>query len=162
MTKQIRLANVDDAQILTDLLQPNSQSLGGSLDGDFAYVKVEKMLENSEVTVIYTEDEMALGVIFSFDPATMQKTPVIEEMLKYIDDQDYLIYGPACIASEVRGEGILGKMYKELRQQTQGKAFYAFVNQKNQDSFKAHEKIGFLLISPFSVHDEKYWIIKAE
>ena len=71
-------------------------------------------------------------------------------------------YGPICVDSELRGQGIFEEIFKFAKAQMAKRYPYAltFINKKNLRSFAAHKKLSEIeVIMEFGYNDQTYYML---
>jgi hypothetical protein len=69
------------------------------------------------------------------------------------------LYGPICVARAERGRGLAARMFAALRMQLPGRAGILFIRRDNDDSMKAHLKMGIHEVGEFTYHDAIHAIL---
>ncbi len=67
----------------------------------------------------------------------------------YGGGRDVCIYGPICVSSTQRGQGLARLMYKELLHQGPNREGILFIKSGDEASLRAHEKMGINNVSSF-------------
>jgi ribosomal protein S18 acetylase RimI-like enzyme len=80
---------------------------------------------------------------------------------KPLINQKYFVMGQICIAKEYRGQGILQGLYELLGKAMKDNFDYIIteISKNNLRSQRAHEKIGFELLSEYTASDGLEWKI---
>ena len=68
-------------------------------------------------------------------------------------------YGPVCIAKSLRGSGVFPQLFATMRSHLANKypIGITFINQINQRSLKAHQKLNLKIIDEFEFNQNKYY-----
>ncbi len=134
---RINLATAADIEGIALLLQANSPSQGGSLTGD-----------------------RIVGVLFSAAKDMHPAPASIQAMLRaWPGTPDAYVYGPACIASTERGQGLLPRLYAQLQQHYRGREAILFIRRDNTASLRAHERLGMREVAGFTLEEDEYAVL---
>jgi len=80
-----------------------------------------------------------------------------------VGDLNYFVLGQVCVAKEVRGTGVFGGLYDELRARMSG-AFPLVVTEvatRNARSLRAHAKVGFRSLHRYVAPEGEEWDVIA-
>lgn len=149
----ITLATASDVDAITALLQANSVARGGALTGQFQRDTVAGMVATAHAVVVARADEQIVGVLFAAPIDRADAPPVIRAMRGAWPQgcgQDAYVYGPACVAASMRGQGMLGLLYAALREQLHGRHAVLFIRSDNAPSQRAHARLGMRMVATFN------------
>ncbi|WP_248805251.1 GNAT family N-acetyltransferase [Pseudomonas sp. MWU13-2100] len=157
---RINLATAADIEGIAQLLQANAPSQGGSLTGEFPLDKVRQMALGGSPVVVASRDDRVVGVLFSAAKDMHPAPPSIKAMLKaWPGTPDAYVYGPACIASTERGQGLLPRLYAQLQQHCPGREAILFIRRDNSASLRAHERLGMREVAGFTLEGDEYAVL---
>lgn len=157
---RINLATAADIEGIALLLQANSPSRGGSLTGEFPLDKVRQMALGSSPVVVASRYDRVVGVLFSAAKDMHPAPASIQAMLRaWPGTPDAYVYGPACIASTERGQGLLPRLYAQLQQHYPGREAILFIRRDNTASLRAHERLGMREVAGFTLEEDEYAVL---
>ncbi|WP_273823290.1 MULTISPECIES: GNAT family N-acetyltransferase [Pseudomonas] len=157
---RINLATAADIEGITQLLQANSPSRGGSLTGEFPLEKVRQMALGNAPVVVACRDDQVVGVLFSAAKDTQPAPPSIQAMLAaWPGSPDAYVYGPACIAATERGQGLLAQLYAQLQRHYRGREAILFIRRDNEASRRAHARLGMHEVAGFTLDGDEYAVL---
>ncbi len=156
----IHLATTADIEGIAQLLQAYSPSQGGSLTGEFPPDKVRQMALGDAPVVVASRDDTIVGVLFSAAKDMHPAPPSIQAMLRaWPGTPDAYVYGPACIATTERGQGLLRWLYAQLQQHYPGREAILFIRRDNGASLRAHERLGMREVAGFILEGDEYAVL---
>ena len=156
----IHLATAADIEGIAQLLQANAPSQGGSLTGEFPLDKVRQMALGGSPVVVASRDDRVVGVLFSAAKDMHPAPPSITAMLAaWPGTPDAYVYGPACIASTERGQGLLPRLYAQLQRYCPGREAILFIRRDNSASLRAHERLGMREVAGFTLEGDEYAVL---
>jgi L-amino acid N-acyltransferase YncA len=147
---EIALATPDDAPGILALQEPNLPDNGGSLsvrqNADwFRRTMLEMPL------VVARRDGKLVGYVVSTSLAAKTHVAIVQAMLqRFPAPPDCYSYGPVCVADSVRGKGLAGILFEELRKHLPGRPTMTFVRADNAPSLRAHRKMGMQELGAFT------------
>ncbi|MGX9273739.1 GNAT family N-acetyltransferase [uncultured Pantoea sp.] len=155
----VRQATTHDLAGITTLLQENAAGNGGALNGDFPAEKVAGMLNHPGAIVAVAQCAAGIaGVLFSTS-SFRQGPEVVNAMLRaWPPGKQCWIYGPACISTQDRGQGLLLRLYDELRSHYGNKAPVLFIQADNRRSIQAHERLGMTRVAQFYINSVHFLV----
>ena len=157
---RINLASAADIEGIAQLLQANAPSQGGSLTGEFPLDKVRQMALGGSPVVVASRDDKIVGVLFSAPKDMHPAPPSIQAMLSaWPGTPDAYVYGPACIASTERGQGLLPQLYAQLQRHCPGREAILFIRTDNTASLRAHERLGMHEVAGFTLEGDEYAVL---
>ena len=139
----------------------------GFLTVEFSREQLHRV--NSELGIfIAVQDKTVIGYLMAETAEFAIGSPLISNMLKRLKDVVFddvtlsccfFVYGPVCIDRKSRGQGILERLFKVMKEAL--RADYdigiAFVSQQNLRSLQAHTtKLGMRVIDKFEFKGERY------
>ncbi|MBP4142041.1 GNAT family N-acetyltransferase [Flavobacterium sp. P4023] len=154
----IKIANSIDLEGIVKLQSENQKSQGGTLSGELNINQIEEMMKDMPQIVAYVNQEI-VGFLLTTSQAVHKKrnVPIVDEMFKsYKGNIDSYIYGPVCVSKTQRGKGIAQLMFKELLLQEPNREGILFIENDNEASLKAHEKMGIKKVGNFNFNTKDF------
>jgi hypothetical protein len=112
LTVDTARATVRSAAEISQLLQANSIARGGELYGDWSEQVITSWLNDGMQAFVARVDNTIKGVLLTSEPHYLKSVPVIR-MLEHVEQAvEFYVYGPVCIAGDVRGAGLLAKLWR--------------------------------------------------
>ncbi|MDP5238766.1 GNAT family N-acetyltransferase [Uliginosibacterium sp. 31-16] len=150
---EIRRAGEADVAGIHRLMTANLAANGGCLSASFSPEQIVAMLQTAPMLVAHRETEV-VGFLMTGSRAASGEVPVLRAMLEaYPGAEDAYVYGPVCVAADVRGQGLAQTMFAELRRHLPGREGILFVRRDNAASLRAHAKMGMREVAEFSFRD---------
>lgn len=122
--------------------------------------------------VVARDRNSIIGYALTMLPEFEKRVPILVPMFEQINsvlyqgkllkNQHYCVMGQICIKKDYRGQGLFETLYKHFKEALSPHYSYVVteVAKRNTRSAKAHEKIGFKIISEYkSYEDGEEWII---
>jgi predicted GNAT superfamily acetyltransferase len=140
----------------------------GFLSAQFTPVQTAQIAEDLG-TIVAVIDNQIGGFLCAFRNECETGSPVIAKMLESYDRFTFearplcsfrsYVYGPACVAREYRGRGLLRGLYEAQKKDLAGQfeIGVAFVSRSNPHSLDAHVKgLGMTEVGDFECRDNIY------
>lgn len=162
MTVSTRLATNEDLHAIVDLLRPNTAVEGGSLYGDWSENPIREWLASGTPVVLAIEAGNVTGVLFSAEKAAATAPPVIATLKAYPGEEDAYVYGPVCIDASMRGKGVLGLLYAEMKKHMKARQGILFINKRNEASLRAHHKMRMRTVAEFKLGSEDFDVLTTD
>ena len=120
---------------------------------------------------IAKDGERVVGYALVMLPAIQEHVPVLMPLFKQLDslhfrdrlmkDIPYFVMGQVCIDKAHRGQGVFPGLYHQLRSQMQEhfELILTSVATRNPRSLRAHEKVGFTIISQFTDETDEWKVV---
>ncbi|PKH20946.1 N-acetyltransferase [Enterobacterales bacterium CwR94] len=144
-------ARQEDVAPVATLLQANTASQGGALNGEFPDAKVAQMLlGQGAYAVVARREDQVVGVLFSTTSLAAAPAVIKDMLAAWPAGKQCWIYGPACVSASERGRGLLTLLYAALRQHYGAKPPVLFINATNESSRRAHERLGMHRVADFT------------
>jgi hypothetical protein len=155
-------ATAQSAAEISRLLEANAIKRGGQLHGDWSEQVIASWLNDGMQVFVARVDNTIKGALLASEPGYLKSAPALR-MLQIIEDQDdFYVYGPVCIAGDLRGAGLLAKLW-EASTSFYGKRRAAlFINQRNGTSLAAHARLGMVQREAFQAAGQDYFIFVSE
>jgi len=148
---EIREATAEDASVISALMEPDSQSRGGSLFGDWGTDKIARWIASGALILLAIQAGQIVAVLFTAEKGAVS-TPAIDAMWRaWPGGEDAYVYGPVCLAAEARGRGVLALLADALRARRPGREAVLFINHDNPRSVTAHRRIGVRPVAEFTL-----------
>jgi len=159
----IRPATASDAAAISALMEPDSQSRGGSLFGDWGVEKIARWIATDALILLAVEAGRIVAVLFTAEKGAVS-TPAIDAMWRaWPGAGDAYVYGPVCLAAEARGRGVLALLADALRARRPGREAVLFINRDNPRSITAHLRIGVRPVAEFTLPpDQQFQVFVLE
>lgn len=174
---QFRRAQPSDYSALAAIAAENTggsreaKAGGGFLTGHFTPEYFASA--NADLAVIVADDH---GTLAGFLSTTTREAgdhrPILQAMLtacgqftldhRRLSDWKLFIYGPVCVAAGYRGQGLLKKLFMELKRELAGRyeVGVAFVDRENPHSLRAHvQGLGMTQAGEFEFQERRYYLL---
>ena len=154
----IKIANSIDLEGIVKLQSENQKSQGGTLSGELNINQIEEMMKDMPQIVAYVNQEI-VGFLLTTSQAVHKKrnVPIVDAMFKsYQGNIDSYIYGPVCVSKTQRGNGVAQLMFKELLLQEPNREGILFIENDNEASLRAHEKMGIKKVGHFNFNNKDF------
>lgn len=156
----IKLANLNDLEGIVKLQAANQKSKGGTLSGELDASQIEEMMKDMPQIVALVNDEI-VGFLLTTSQAVHKKrnVPIVDAMFKSYPGNLYsYIYGPVCVSKTQRGNGLAQLMFQELLVQKPNREGILFIQNDNEASLRAHEKMGIKKVGNFNFNDKNFTV----
>ncbi len=154
----IKIGNSIDLKGIFKLQAENQKSKGGTLSGELNINQIEEMMKDMPQIVAYVNQEI-VGFLLTTSQAVHKKRniPIVDAMFKsYQGNIDSYIYGPVCVSKTQRGKGVAQLMFKELLLQEPNREGILFIENDNEASLRAHEKMGIKKVGNFNFNNKDF------
>lgn len=154
----IKRADSADLEGIIKLQSENQKSQGGTLSGELDANQIEEMMKDMPQIVAYVNDVIA-GFLLTTSQTVHKKrnVPIVNAMFtSYGGKIDSYIYGPVCVSKIQRGKGLAQLMFKELLLQEPNREGILFIQNDNEASLRAHEKMGIKKVGDFSFNNTDF------
>ncbi len=82
--------------------------------------------------------------------AAKAEVPILQSMLRaFPPPPECYLYGPVCVAETERGKGLAKAMFEKLQAHMGARPAMTFVRADNEQSLRAHEKMGMRRLGMF-------------
>jgi ribosomal protein S18 acetylase RimI-like enzyme len=154
----IERANLGDADGILKLAQPNEEKQGGTLSGHLDRAVLIATLGQLP-GVVARENGQIVGFLLTWEKKT-SNSPIVRMMLAaYPGCEDAYLYGPVCVDAAMRGRGLAGAMFRELRRLLPDREGILFIRANNKPSLLAHRKMGMQTVAEFTYEGNKYFVL---
>jgi predicted GNAT superfamily acetyltransferase len=162
LTVDTARATVRSAAEISQLLQANSIARGGELYGDWSEQVITSWLNDGMQAFVARVDNTIKGVLLTSEPHYLKSVPVIR-MLEHVEQAvEFYVYGPVCIAGDVRGAGLLAKLWEAAKSFHGKRPAVLFINQNNGASLAAHARLGMTRLAAFEAVGQDYFVLISE
>jgi L-amino acid N-acyltransferase YncA len=145
----IAAATRDDMAGIVALQERNLQENGGRLSVRFSAGWFEDALSDLPI-IVARKSGCVVGYLVSSSKAAQAHVPIIQATLRtYPGAADAYVYGPICIAESERGQGLPAALMSALRTRLPGREGITFIRRDNEQSLRAHAKIGMREVGEF-------------
>jgi L-amino acid N-acyltransferase YncA len=145
----IALASPQDIQGILDLQDRNLTKNGGMLSDAYTRKRIEAGMAEMPLIVARRHGRV-VGYLISGTRASKVGVPIMEAMLRaYPGAPDAYMYGPICVAEDLRGRGLAAAMYDALRARLLGRECLTFIRDDNAMSLRVHERLGMRRVAKF-------------
>ena len=156
----IKLASLHDVEGIVKLQSKNQKSEGGTLSGELDANQIQEMMKDMPQIVALVNEEI-VGFLLTTSQAVHKKrnVSIVDAMFKsYAGNTESYIYGPVCVSKTQRGRGLAQLMFQELLLQEPNREGILFIQNDNEASLRAHEKMGIKKVSSFNFNDKDYYV----
>ncbi|WP_345955538.1 hypothetical protein [Mucilaginibacter sp. PAMB04168] len=150
-----------------DSLSPAQQIAEGFVYAQYNLHTLQQLSE-FEAQIIATDGKKVIGYNLAISTQLVSKLPDLKSMFYAFDQTtyqgrllrtySYVVGGQVCVDKGYRGQGLLRRMYNEMK--TLGNGRYELcvtdVSQRNTRSLQAHLNIGFVVAGTYE-HDGEIW-----
>ena len=144
---------------IMQLAEANYPERGGELTGTLNRAAVAATIEKIP-SIVAVRDGVVVGFLLTWEKGP-SGNPSVNAMLKaYPGSPDAYVYGPICVDASVRGLGIAGKMFEELKTLLPGREGILFIKANNESSLRAHRKMGMSETARY-IFDEREFVVFA-
>ena len=156
----IKIATLNDVEGIVKLQAENQKSKGGTLSGELDVNQIQEMMKDMPQIVALVNEEI-VGFLLTTSQAVHKKrnVSIVDAMFKsYAGNTESYIYGPVCVSKTQRGRGLAQLMFQELLRQEPNREGILFIQNDNEASLRAHEKMGIKKVSSFNFNDKDYYV----
>lgn len=156
---KIEVATEADIQGILALQYENQAERGGSLTGAFSREQLETMLPVTPF-IVAKRNACIVGYLLTGEIKRNANAPVIDAMLTvYPGSYNAYVYGPICVSSQERGQGIAQKLFAELKRVLPAREGVLFIREDNDASIRAHKKMGMREVGTFQFKDSPFLVL---
>jgi ribosomal protein S18 acetylase RimI-like enzyme len=123
------------------LAQANYTENGGELTGTLDRNAVAATIQQLP-SIVASRGQRVVGFLLTWEKGKSGNGCVQAMLEAYPGSSDAYVYGPVCVDASVRGLGIAGKMFEELKRLLPGREGILFIKASNESSLRAHRKMG--------------------
>lgn len=146
---EIATATPRDITGIAQLQQENSAVNNGTLSAALSESTIAEMIAEMPVIVARSDDKV-MGFLMTSALTKHKNIPIIQAMLAaYSGGGNAFLYGPICVSSDARNQGLAKKMFAALRPLVAGREGVLFIRNDNAPSIKAHINMGMTLVAEF-------------
>jgi L-amino acid N-acyltransferase YncA len=159
---EIARACAKDIPEILELQQANLAANGGSLSVQFSSEWFESTMADMPIIVARHEGQLVAYLVSSSPAATRNVTLSQAKFRAYPPQPQSYNYGPICISTSERGQGLAATMFEQLRAQLPGHEAVGFIRCDNSASLRAHAKLGLKQVARFSEAGIDYVVIACK
>ena len=156
----IKLASLHDVEGIVKLQSKNQKSEGGTLSGELDANQIQEMMKDMPQIVALVNEEI-VGFLLTTSQAVHKKrnVSIVDAMFKsYAGNTESYIYGPVCVSKTQRGRGLAQLMFQELLRQEPNREGILFIQNDNEASLRAHEKMGIKKVGNFNFNHQDFTV----
>ena len=158
----ICLATLDDVPGIVALQEANLPTNGGSLSVRQPPEWFAKRVSDESVVIAHCNGQV-VGYVLGTSLVAQAHLPIIQAMLNtYPVPPECYIYGPVCVAENMRGRGLAVALFEALQKRMGSRPALTFVQTDNTPSRRAHQKMGMRELGPFLSQDIRYVALTYE
>ncbi|MCL1038355.1 GNAT family N-acetyltransferase [Shewanella submarina] len=159
MSIEIRSAIHADAAAVSRLMEANYLTNGGLLSAMFPESKVIEVMDAMPMIVAVDSGEL-VGFLMSSELDGYKEVPAVQRMLEaYKPTEGAYIYGPICVSSSHRGQGIAQELFAVLKSQVPSTEGVLFIRSDNDKSIKAHTNMGMTIRGEYEHDGVKHFVL---
>lgn len=156
---EIEQATETDIPGILELQYENQPEQGGSLTGGFTQEQLEVMVRKMPF-IIAKQGDNIVGYLITNEIKKDGNVPIIEAMLAaYPGSPTAYVYGPICVSSNARGQGIAQKLFAGIKQALPGREGVLFIREDNAASIQAHKKMGMIDVGRFTFNNSNFLVL---
>jgi L-amino acid N-acyltransferase YncA len=149
---EIAVAISDDLPGIIALQDANQPERGGILSVRLPDEWIQAAIAK-ETIVVARRDGKIVGYIVADELSAQGHVPVVQALLRaYGPTSNSYLQGPICVAQSERGRGVAAALFEAVRARFPSRDSIAFIRSDNQDSRRAHAKVGMTEVATF-IHD---------
>ncbi|MEN3110000.1 GNAT family N-acetyltransferase [Uliginosibacterium paludis] len=150
---RIEAARESDADGIRLLMEANLAANGGSLSADLSRGQILALMRELPM-VVARQGERIAGFLLTSSIESGRAIPILQAMLAaYAGGPDAYVYGPVCVAADLRGQGVAQAMFEALLRLLPGREGVLFVRADNEPSLRAHARMGMREVARFDYRD---------
>jgi ribosomal protein S18 acetylase RimI-like enzyme len=151
----IERANLGRVDGIMKLAEEHYSERGGELTGHLDRETVAATMQKLP-SIVACRGEQVVGFLLTWEKHS-SGNPCVRAMLQaYSGSPDAYVYGPICVDASVRGLGIAGKMFEELRRLLPHREGILFIKASNESSLRAHQKMGMRETARYNFEDKQF------
>jgi ribosomal protein S18 acetylase RimI-like enzyme len=158
----VRKATIEDISRISALLVANGVDRGGALVGDWREPEIRRRIERRDLVLTAYEGEQLAGVLLTEEREQATAPRVLAMLRAWPGRADAYVYGPVCVDAAARGKGVLQKLYTKLMQERPGAEAILFIRRNNEQSLKAHLRLGLQEVARFEMSGEIYLVLSSQ
>lgn len=150
--KTIGKATYADLDGILQLQAANQIARGGMLSAELPRSRIVEMMDSMPF-IVARRGKRVTGFLMTTTRAMNAELPVIRAMFSaYPGAADAYVYGPVCVETTQRGEGVAGSMFAALRRLEPGREGVLFIRTDNEASLRAHGRMGMQEVAKFALN----------
>ena len=147
----ISAATEADLDGILALQAANQIERGGMLSAELPRTRIEAMMRTMPLIVARRGRRIG-GFLMASTRMINAELPVVRAMFTaYPGAAEAYVYGPICVDSAERGNGLAAAMFSELRRLEPGREGVLFIRIDNEVSLQAHRRMGMREVARFEL-----------
>ena len=153
----IERANATHLDGIMKLAEENAPERGGELTGTLDRKSVGANIQELP-SIVACAAEHIIGFVLTCEKHAA-RNPCVKAMLEaYRGSPNAYVYGPVCVGASLRGLGIAGKMFEELRKLLPEREGILFIKATNESSVRAHQKMGMVETARYTYEGKEFLV----
>ncbi len=152
---RIDRATAADVDGILKLAEDNYPERGGELTGHLARETVAGMIQQLP-NIVARRGEDLVGFLLVSEKTSSRNPCVISMLDAYGGSDDAYVYGPVCVHSSARGQGIAQAMFEQLRRLVPNREGILFIKASNASSLRAHRKMGMRTTAEYTYEGNRF------
>jgi len=153
---EIGRAGAADVPGIHALMTANLAANGGSLSAGFAPEQIAAMAQATPL-IVARRGGAVVGFLMTGERESSRAVPILRSMLEaYPGADDAYVYGPVCVAAELRGRRLVQAMFAELQRCLPKREGILFVRRDNAASLRAHARMGMREVGGFHFRETEH------
>ena len=153
----IERANLTHVDGILKLAEANSPERGGELTGRLPREEVAATIQMSPAVVAVSKG-LVVGFLLTWEKSFATTPCAVTMLAAYSGSEDAFVHGPVCVDASLRGRGVAGAMFNELRKLIPGREGILFIKASNEASIRAHIKMGVHQTAEYIYNDNPFII----
>ena len=145
---EIARAELADVEGIVSLAEKNAPERGGELSVHLEPADVAGVIRDSLI-VVARQNGAVRGFVIAREKSRNAPAILRAMLQEYPGSPGSYSYGPVCVDESLRGHGVAGMMFAELRRLLPGREGVLFIKASNEASLRAHRKMGMREVGSF-------------
>lgn len=145
---EIARAELADLEGIASLAEKNAPERGGQLSVHLEPAEVAAVIRDLPI-VVARKNAAVIGFVMAQEKSPNAPAIVQAMLQQYPGSPGSYSYGPVCVDESLRGHGVAGMMFAELRRLLPGREGVLFIKASNEASLRAHRKMGMREVGAF-------------
>lgn len=156
----IQIAQAVDLEGILALQAANQLGNGGNLSALFSAAQLVSMMQKLP-QLVAKRGANVVGFLLSSTIEDAKTVNILQAMLTAYPTYSAgaYVYGPICVASAERGQGIAQMLFAFLKQLQAGREGVLFIRDDNTASLQAHQKMGMQAVSHFDFNQANHIVL---
>jgi predicted GNAT superfamily acetyltransferase len=153
---QIGRAAQADLDGILALQEENQMDRGGMLSASLPRPRIVEMM-NEMPLIVARRKHRVVGFLMATNRERNADLPIVQSMFSaYTGTPGAYVYGPVCVSSDARGQGLAQGMFNELRRLEPGREGILFIRRDNEPSLRAHARMGMREVASFQFNNADF------